>query len=62
MLWKFQRVYNPRRQLEDHFAAVHYELPEPPPETTAQREKLYVHLPARIARRTAQEAAQSTGS
>lgn len=58
MIWKFQSVYNPRRQLEDHYSPVHYEIPEPPANHAApSREELYVHLPSRISRRNATDAA-----
>ncbi|MDA8296989.1 MAG: hopanoid C-3 methylase HpnR [Actinomycetota bacterium] len=54
MLWKFPSVYNAKRQLADHYAPTHYELPEPPPAVSAPaREDLYVHVPARLARRSA---------
>ncbi|MCF3964805.1 hopanoid C-3 methylase HpnR [Streptomyces fuscigenes] len=46
MLWKFNRVYNPGRQLSDHRRGVRYELPLPPavarPEI-GDRRTLYVH-------------------
>ena len=51
MLWRFQKVYNPRRQLEDHWQPVHYELPEPDsglPDTPLERRDLYVHVPLRL--------------
>ncbi|MBT2367270.1 hopanoid C-3 methylase HpnR [Streptomyces sp. ISL-10] len=43
MLWKFNQVYNPRRQLADHQLPVRYELPEPKPLEAGGRERLYVH-------------------
>ena len=45
MIWKFNSVYNPRRQYADHFRKVHYELPAPKPQEIGPRERteLYVH-------------------
>ncbi|WP_051839376.1 hopanoid C-3 methylase HpnR [Streptomyces sp. NRRL F-5126] len=47
MLWKFNRVYNPDRQMADHRRAVRYELPLPPQSAAAadigDRRRLYVH-------------------
>lgn len=43
MLWKFNRVYNPRRQLADHARPVRYELPLPPHTDLGDRRELYVH-------------------
>ena len=45
MIWKFNSVYNPRRQYADHFREVEYELPLPPPTRVGPRERteLYVH-------------------
>ncbi len=43
MLWKFNRVYNPRRQLADHARPVRYELPLPPHTELGDRRELYVH-------------------
>jgi hopanoid C-3 methylase HpnR len=54
MIWKFQKVYNAQRQLEDHWAPVHYELPEPAPAREAvERKDLYVHVPLRLTRKPA---------
>src|SRR5579875_2152752 len=53
MLWKFNRVYNPRRQYSDHFNEVRYELPVPDHRRMSPRERteLYVHRrPAAAAR------------
>ncbi|MCX3058318.1 hopanoid C-3 methylase HpnR [Streptomyces beihaiensis] len=49
MLWKFNRVYNPTRQLADHRRPVRYELPLPQHVEVGDRRKLYVHTrpPAR---------------
>jgi hopanoid C-3 methylase len=45
MIWKFNSVYNPKRQYSDHFREVRYELPEPQPHHIAPRDRaeLYVH-------------------
>lgn len=43
MLWKFNRVYNPQRQLADHRRPVHYELPLPPQAPVGDRRELYIH-------------------
>jgi len=44
MLWRFNRVYNPARQLADHHRPVRYELPLPVPASTgARRQELYLH-------------------
>jgi magnesium-protoporphyrin IX monomethyl ester (oxidative) cyclase len=43
MLWKFNQVYNPRRQFADHSMPVRYELPLPKPVDVGDRRQLYVH-------------------
>ena len=44
MLWRFNRVYNPARQLADHHRPVRYELPLPVPASSgARRQELYLH-------------------
>ncbi|MGB6455311.1 MAG: hopanoid C-3 methylase HpnR [Streptosporangiaceae bacterium] len=44
MLWRFNSVYNPSRQVADHHRAVHYELPLPVHSTAgAGRQALYLH-------------------
>ncbi|MGF1240064.1 hopanoid C-3 methylase HpnR [Streptomyces sp. 2-6] len=43
MLWKFHRVYNPRRQLADHGRPVRYRLPLPPAAPVGDRRELYIH-------------------
>jgi hopanoid C-3 methylase len=45
MLWKFNSVYNPRRQYGDHFRQVRYELPVPDHRRMSPRERteLYIH-------------------
>ncbi|MFE1250042.1 hopanoid C-3 methylase HpnR [Streptomyces sp. NPDC058735] len=43
MLWKFNQVYNPRRQLADHSMPVRYELPLPQRLDVGDRRRLYVH-------------------
>ena len=42
MLWKFNQVYNPERQLADHRRPVRYELPVPH-RLIGGRRQLYVH-------------------
>jgi magnesium-protoporphyrin IX monomethyl ester (oxidative) cyclase len=54
MIWKFQTVYNAGRQLADHWAPVHYELPDPPSaQGNVERKDLYGHVPLRLARKGA---------
>jgi len=49
MIWKFDRVYNARRQYADHFAEVKYEMkPRPPGAKAPGPAVLYVHLPAAL--------------
>lgn len=43
MLWRFNRVYNPARQLADHHRPVRYELPLPQRLDVGDRRLLYVH-------------------
>ncbi|GAA5193851.1 radical SAM protein [Rugosimonospora acidiphila] len=45
MLWRFSRVYDPRRLNAEHQRPVRYELPAPQPHTVAPRERqrLYIH-------------------
>ncbi|WP_225813609.1 hopanoid C-3 methylase HpnR [Streptomyces spinosus] len=43
MLWRFNRVYNPKRQLADHRRPVRYELPLPRRVDVGDRQQLYVH-------------------
>ncbi|MFB8759312.1 hopanoid C-3 methylase HpnR [Streptomyces nigra] len=50
MLWKFNRVYNPARQLADHQRPVRHELPLPQRLDVGDRRLLYVH-PRPAARR-----------
>jgi hopanoid C-3 methylase len=47
MIWKFDKVYNARRQYAEHLQPVKYQLPPPAehPVTTPDRKELYVHLP-----------------
>lgn len=47
MLWKFNKVYNPERQLADHRREVRYQMPLPRPTSQAHfdRKALYVHHP-----------------
>ena len=46
MLWKFNSVYNPRRQLADHQRRVDYQMSLPEPHFTLDPATLYVHRPA----------------
>jgi magnesium-protoporphyrin IX monomethyl ester (oxidative) cyclase len=43
MLWKFSRVYNPKRQLGDHARPVEFELPVPVRRDASGRKELYIH-------------------
>ncbi|WP_034263097.1 hopanoid C-3 methylase HpnR [Actinospica robiniae] len=43
MLWKFNTVYNPKRQLADHRRPVDYQLPLPSRLDVGDRRKLYIH-------------------
>ncbi|WP_435611949.1 hopanoid C-3 methylase HpnR [Streptomyces sp. bgisy159] len=43
MLWKFNSVYNPRRQIADHSRPVRYELPLPSHRPVDDRRLLYIH-------------------
>jgi magnesium-protoporphyrin IX monomethyl ester (oxidative) cyclase len=43
MLCKFNRVYNPQRQLADHQRPVSYELPLPQRVDVGDRRRLYIH-------------------
>ncbi|GHJ36485.1 hopanoid C-3 methylase HpnR [Streptomyces sp. TS71-3] len=43
MLWRFNRVYNPKAQLADHSLPVHYELPLPRRLDVDDRRLLYIH-------------------
>jgi hopanoid C-3 methylase len=43
MLWKFNKVYNPKRQYADHQRPVQYELPLPQHLDVADRQQLYIH-------------------
>jgi hopanoid C-3 methylase HpnR len=54
MLWKFPLVYDASRQLADHWAPAHYELPDPGPASQGplERRNLYVHVPVRFATKT----------
>jgi hopanoid C-3 methylase len=55
MLWKFNRVYHPERQYDDHFRQVHYELcpPAAPRASKPPAAELYVHAPEATRRRAA---------
>ena len=47
MLWKFNSIYNPQRQYEEHLREVKYAM-KPPHMHTTERPKpsdLYVHMP-----------------
>jgi len=44
MLWKFNRVYNPKLQLADHQRPVKYEMALPPePRESVDAEIMYIH-------------------
>jgi magnesium-protoporphyrin IX monomethyl ester (oxidative) cyclase len=44
MIWQFNRVYNPSRQIADHNRPVRYELPLPSqPAGGSGRQRLYLH-------------------
>ena len=43
MIWRFNRVYNPERQLADHANPVRYELPIPGEADGGGRQRLYLH-------------------
>ena len=43
MLWKFNRIYNPDRQLADHRRPVRYELPLPEHVDVKDSRKLFIH-------------------
>jgi hopanoid C-3 methylase len=47
MLWKFNRVYNPKLQLADHQRPVHYELSLPPSAQETVNSKLLYILPSK---------------
>jgi hypothetical protein len=52
MLWRFNSVYDPRKQLADHARPVKYEMTLPPAaERTPARRKLFVLQPERVATR-----------
>jgi hopanoid C-3 methylase HpnR len=52
MIWKFNSVYNARRQYSEHFRPVRYELPAPPApaEAPPERTELYIHRRAAAGR------------
>jgi hopanoid C-3 methylase HpnR len=59
MLWKFPQVYNWELQLRDHWAPVHYELPEPELDLgRIERKDLYVHVPLRLSRKAGPSAGE----
>ncbi|MFF9408092.1 hopanoid C-3 methylase HpnR [Streptomyces anandii] len=60
MLWRFNRVYNPERQLADHERPVRYELPLPRRLDVGDRRQLYVH--SRPAARSGSAARPATDS
>jgi hopanoid C-3 methylase HpnR len=55
MLWKFNKVYNPQRQLEDHRRPVRYQIRLPQTRERVRPGDLYVHAPARVHRQTDRE-------
>ncbi len=54
MIWKFNSVYNADRQMADHAAPVHYELPVPDQHEVGRRDRreLYIHSPGRASKAT----------
>jgi hypothetical protein len=46
MLWRFNSVYNPERQLADHARPVAYAMRLPPPREPVDRRRLYVLQPS----------------
>lgn len=62
MLWKFNRVYNPARQLADHHRPVHYELPLPQRRGAPDRQDLYIHTRRPSTARTGAAAAVAPGA
>jgi len=50
MLWRFNQVYDPRRQIADHERPVRYEMLAPREKGLAAPASLYVHPPNRRAR------------
>ncbi|MGH9105354.1 MAG: hopanoid C-3 methylase HpnR, partial [Acidimicrobiales bacterium] len=63
MIWKFQQVYNWKLQMEDHFAPVHYELPEPAPTGgKVERKNLYIHVPLRLSKKAGAGADATVGA
>jgi len=48
MLWKFNSVYNPRRQLADHQRPVEYAMSLPEPVVRIDPAALYVHRPMAV--------------
>jgi hopanoid C-3 methylase HpnR len=63
MLWRFNTVFNPQRQLADHGRAVRYEmsLPSKPAAAEARREDLYVLRPPERRGGTGRLAAEPPG-
>jgi hopanoid C-3 methylase len=45
MLWRFNSVYDPNRQLADHARPVRYEMALPPPNAPTERRRLFVLQP-----------------
>jgi hopanoid C-3 methylase HpnR len=48
MLWKFNSVYNPGRQVADHGRRVDYEIHLPTAERSKDPQVFYVHQPAKV--------------
>jgi hypothetical protein len=49
MLWRFNSVFNPQRQIADHHQPVRYQMrlpPPPKPDTSVRPRELYVLRPA----------------
>ena len=45
MLWRFNSVYDPNRQVADHARPVRYEMTLPPPNAPTDRRRLFVLQP-----------------
>jgi len=56
MLWRFNGVFNPKRQLADHARPVAYEMRLPTPAPTIDRDRLYVLRPPKRAEKPESDA------
>jgi magnesium-protoporphyrin IX monomethyl ester (oxidative) cyclase len=50
MIWKFNSVYNPARQMSDHQRDVRYQMPTPQAVARVDRKALFIHPPAKLER------------